>query len=86
MNSRCLVDLIDFQTQLKGKFESIMVFQDHLTKFALLRALDSKWAEDVAYHLNYIFLTIVPMYFAVRQWKNIRQSYYIWNHEYLARA
>ncbi|XP_023230700.1 KRAB-A domain-containing protein 2-like [Centruroides sculpturatus] len=55
---RCQVDLIDFQTQPDGKFKFIMVYQDHLTKFILLRALESKQAEEVAYHLNDIFLTI----------------------------
>ncbi|XP_023212590.1 KRAB-A domain-containing protein 2-like, partial [Centruroides sculpturatus] len=58
MNSRCQVDLIDFQTQPDGKFKFIMVYQDHLAKFILLRALESKRAEEVAYHLNDIFLTI----------------------------
>lgn len=58
MNSRCQVDLIDFQTQPDGNFKFIMVYQDHLTKFVLLRALTSKRAEEVAHHLNDIFLTI----------------------------
>lgn len=52
------MDLIDFQTQPDGKFKFIMVYQDHLTKFVLLRALESKRAAEVAYHLNDIFLTI----------------------------
>ncbi|XP_049886470.1 KRAB-A domain-containing protein 2-like [Pectinophora gossypiella] len=58
MNSRCQVDLIDFQTQPDEQFKFIMVYQDHLTKFVLLRALTSKRAAEVAYHLNDIFLTI----------------------------
>lgn len=58
MNSRCQVDLIDFQTQPDGNYKFIMVYQDHLTKFVLLRALTSKRAEEVAHHLNDIFLTI----------------------------
>lgn len=57
MNSRCQVDLIDFQSQPDEKFKFIMVYQDHLTKFLLLRPLESKRAEEVAYHLNDIFLT-----------------------------
>lgn len=57
MNSRCQVDLIDFQSQPDGKFRFIMVYQDHLTKFVILRPLESKRAEEVAYHLNDIFLT-----------------------------
>ncbi|XP_045450666.1 uncharacterized protein LOC123659494 [Melitaea cinxia] len=35
-----------------------MVYQDHLTKFVLLRVLQCKRAAEVAYHLNDIFLTI----------------------------
>lgn len=42
MNSRCQVDLIDFQTQQDGEFKFVMVYQDHLTKFVLLRPLKSK--------------------------------------------
>ncbi|XP_045456891.1 uncharacterized protein LOC123666917 [Melitaea cinxia] len=58
MNSRCQVYMIDFQTQPDGNFKFIMVYQDHLTKFVLLRALQCKRAAEVAYHLNDIFLTI----------------------------
>ena len=32
-----------------------MVYQDHLTKFVQLRALKSKRAEEVAYHLLDVF-------------------------------
>ncbi|XP_045448769.1 KRAB-A domain-containing protein 2-like [Melitaea cinxia] len=58
MNSRCQVDLIDFQTQPDGNFKFIMVYQDYLTKFVLLRALQCKRAAEAAYHLNDIFVTI----------------------------
>ncbi|XP_063889921.1 KRAB-A domain-containing protein 2-like isoform X3 [Scylla paramamosain] len=57
LNSRCQVDLIDMQTQADGKYKFIMVYQDHLTKFVILRALQCKRAEEVAYHLVDIFLT-----------------------------
>lgn len=56
MNSRCQVDLIDMQTQEDRGFKFIMVYQDHLTKFVLLRALKSKRAVEVAYQLSDIFL------------------------------
>lgn len=58
INSRCQVDLIDFQTQPDEQFKFIMVYQDHLTKLLLLRALTSKRAAEVAYQSNDIFLTI----------------------------
>lgn len=57
MNSRCQVDLIDMQSQQDHGFKFIMVYQDHLTKFVLLRSLQSKRAEEVAYQLTDIFLT-----------------------------
>nr|XP_022909346.1 KRAB-A domain-containing protein 2-like [Onthophagus taurus] len=54
-NSRCQVDLIDMQSQADGEFKFIMVYQDHLTKFLQLRALKTKRAEEVAYHLLDVF-------------------------------
>lgn len=57
MNSRCQVDLIDMQSQQDNGFKFIMVYQDHLTKFVLLRSLQSKRAEEVAFQLTDIFLT-----------------------------
>ncbi|XP_043473980.1 KRAB-A domain-containing protein 2-like [Leptopilina heterotoma] len=57
MNSRCQVDLIDMQVQADREYRFIMVYQDHLTKFVLLRALQTKRAEEVAHHLTDIFLT-----------------------------
>lgn len=55
MNSRCQVDLIDLQTQPDGDYKFIMVYQDHLTKFVILRALKTKSAEEVAVQLKDIF-------------------------------
>lgn len=57
-NSRCQVDLIDMQSNPDGEFKFILNYQDHLTKFILLRALKSKRAEDVAYQLLCVFTTI----------------------------
>lgn len=56
MGSRCQIDLIDFQSQPDGEFKFIFVYQDHLTKFVVLRALKSKRAEEVASELLDIFL------------------------------
>lgn len=55
-NSRCQVDLIDYQSQPDGKFKFLLVYQDHLTKFVVLKPLSSKWAAEVAYNLLDIFL------------------------------
>jgi hypothetical protein len=57
MNSHCQVDFIDIQSQADHEFKFIMVYQDLLTKFVLLRALQSKRAEEAAYQLTDIFLT-----------------------------
>lgn len=58
MNSRCQVDLIDFQSQPDGEFKFIFVYQDHLTKFVVLRPLTSKRAEEVAAQLLDVFLLL----------------------------
>nr|XP_022900153.1 KRAB-A domain-containing protein 2-like [Onthophagus taurus] len=57
MNSRCQVDLIDMQSQADCEYKFIMVYQDHLTKFVVLRSLKTKRATEVAHHLLDIFLT-----------------------------
>ncbi|XP_026464653.1 KRAB-A domain-containing protein 2-like [Ctenocephalides felis] len=51
MNSRCQVDLIDLQTQPDDEFKFILNYQDHLTKFVVLRPLKSKTALEVANQL-----------------------------------
>lgn len=55
MNSRCQVDLIDFQSQPDDDFKFIMVYQDHLTKFVVLRPLKSKTADEVCANIIDIF-------------------------------
>lgn len=57
-NSRCQVDLIDFQSHPDGKYRFIMVYQDHLTKFVILKPLKFKRAELVAYNIIDIFTLI----------------------------
>ena len=53
--SRCQVDLIDMQYEPDGYYLFIMNYQDHLTKFTILRPLKSKNAEELAYQLMDIF-------------------------------
>jgi len=53
--SRCQIDLIDFQSQPDKDFKFICVYQDHLTKFCILKPLTSKRAEQVACVLLDIF-------------------------------
>lgn len=57
MNSRAQIDLIDMQSNPDENFKFIFVYQDHLTKFVNIRALRTKRAEEVAYHLLDIFTT-----------------------------
>uniref|UniRef100_A0A914CSJ4 Integrase catalytic domain-containing protein n=1 Tax=Acrobeloides nanus TaxID=290746 RepID=A0A914CSJ4_9BILA len=54
-NSRCQVDLIDLQACPDDEFKFIMVYQDHLTKFVVLKALKTKTASEVVEHLIEIF-------------------------------
>ena len=55
LNSRCQVDLIDYQSAPSYDFKWVMVYQDHLTKFCILRALRCKKAAEVAHNLVDIF-------------------------------
>ena len=57
-NSRCQVDLIDFQSHPDGDKKFILVYQDHLTKFVVLKALKTKRAEEVTYNLIEVFTPI----------------------------
>ncbi|CAF1128400.1 unnamed protein product [Adineta ricciae] len=55
-SSRAEVDLIDMQSSPDGPFKFILNYQDHFTKFCVLRPLKTKTAAaEVAYHLLDIF-------------------------------
>ena len=54
--SRGQVDLVDMQSMAQGQYKWIMVYQDHLTKFCVLRPLTSKRAIEVCHQLLDIFL------------------------------
>ena len=56
-NVRGQVDLIDMQSSPDGEFKFILNYQDHFTKFCVLRPLKSKTATEVAYNLLDIFTT-----------------------------
>lgn len=55
INSRGQVDLIDMQSCKDREFKFIMNYQDHLSKFLMLRPLKTKSAAEVSYHLIDIF-------------------------------
>lgn len=57
-NSRGQVDLVDMQSMSDGDFKFIMHYQDHLTKFSVLRAFTSKRALEVGFQLLDIFQLI----------------------------
>jgi len=61
-NSRCQVDLIEFQLFSNEKFKYIMIYQDYLTKFIVLRPLKHKLVEEVAYNLIDIFTLLGAPY------------------------
>jgi hypothetical protein len=56
--SRGQVDLIDMQSMSSCSYKWIMVYQDHLTKFCVLRPIASKRAAEVAFQLLDIFLLL----------------------------
>ena len=55
-NGRGQVDLVDMQSMRDGDFMFSLHYQDHLTKFAVLRSLTSKLVAEVAIQLLDIFL------------------------------
>ena len=55
VNSRRQVDLIDMRSEPDGYYRVIMNYQNHLTKFTILRPLKNKTSEEVAYQLIDIF-------------------------------
>jgi len=69
------MDLIDFQTCPDGEFKWLMVYQDHFTKFVLLRPLPSKQAIEVAKALIDIWTHIgVPQLLQSDNGKEFRNS------------
>lgn len=56
-NSRAQIDLIDMQSQCINNSGFIMNYQDHLTKFVILKPLTSKRAEEIAHNLLDIYTT-----------------------------
>lgn len=55
-NERAQVDLVDFQSMPDGDFNYVLHYQDHLTKYHLLRPLPCKTASNVAKHVYQIFI------------------------------
>ena len=47
--------MIDMQSEADGPYRFIMTYQDHFTKFVVLRALESKCAEEVGDKLFDVF-------------------------------
>ena len=57
-SSRGQVDLIDMQAMPHSQNKWILVYQDHLTKFCVLKPLTTKRAAEVAFQLVDIFLLL----------------------------
>lgn len=57
-NERGQVDLVDYQSTPDGEFKFVLNYQDHLTKFTMLKALKTKTANEVADNLIDIFSTL----------------------------
>ena len=75
--SRGQVDLIDLQntSEVNRPYNFLMVYQDHLTKFVVLRALQKKSADEVVKNLLDIFSLFGPPHILQsdngREFKNI---------------
>jgi hypothetical protein len=57
---RCQVDLMDFQSHVVDGYRWILNYQDHFSKFLVLRALKSKRAEEIANQLTEIITLLGP--------------------------
>ena len=55
-NERGQMDLIDFQSLPDQNYKYVLHYQDHLSKYHILRPLTSKRAAEDAYHLLHIFI------------------------------
>ncbi|XP_037666172.1 KRAB-A domain-containing protein 2 [Choloepus didactylus] len=55
IDSRCQVEILDMQPNADGEFKFILYYQDHLTKFIILRPLKAKRAHEVVSVLLDIF-------------------------------
>ncbi|KAJ1530223.1 hypothetical protein ONE63_005150 [Megalurothrips usitatus] len=54
LNDRVQIDLIDFQSRPDGDFKFILNYQDHVTKFVVLRPLKQKTAAEVAHLFTWL--------------------------------
>lgn len=61
LNSRCQIDLIDYQSQPDKEYKFIFVYQDHLTNFVILRPLVSKRADEVVMKVLEAFTLLGPL-------------------------
>ena len=57
INKRCQIDIIDLQAEPDGPYKYILNYQDHHTKFCVLKPLKTKCAEEVGENLIDIFTT-----------------------------
>ncbi|XP_062967528.1 KRAB-A domain-containing protein 2 isoform X2 [Cynocephalus volans] len=55
VDSKCQVEILDMQSNADGEFKFILYYQDHLTKFIILRPLKTKQAHEVVSVLLDIF-------------------------------
>lgn len=60
-DSRCQVEILEtLQSNADGEFKFILYYQDHLTKFIILRPLKAKQAHEVVSVLLDIFTILGP--------------------------
>uniref|UniRef100_A0A8C2S5P9 Integrase catalytic domain-containing protein n=1 Tax=Capra hircus TaxID=9925 RepID=A0A8C2S5P9_CAPHI len=59
-DSRCQVEILDMQSNADGEFKFILYYQDHVTKFIILRPLKAKQAHEVVSVLLDIFTILGP--------------------------
>lgn len=57
LNSRAQIDIIDMQSQDYNNYRYILNYQDHYTKFIILKPLKTRMAEEIALNLIDIYTT-----------------------------
>jgi len=71
MDSRCQVDLIDMQSEPDGYYRFIMNYQDHLTKFTILRPEEqNRRGSGLSADGNLLYVQC-PIHTAEQQWPRI---------------
>jgi hypothetical protein len=69
-NERAQIDMVDFQSVPDGKFKYILNYQDHATKFVILRSLQIKRATHLDLELQKYYTMTMAAKSVINEPKN----------------